>query len=116
MMSLEVIIAVNEQIAAEAAAEGLFPFVPNGPDDVDRWPPFPIPNLGYHEPDGWEKTDNWFVDKTGVGRSDEPALTVEQFKRQLRRYILENPGQGFAISEEGECQVVISAFRRTSEQ
>ena len=67
MMSLETIIAINEQIAAEAAQEGLVPFVPSSADAVDYWPPFPFPNLGYLEPDGWEKTEaRWFVDKTGT--------------------------------------------------
>lgn len=114
MMSLEVIIAVNEEIAAQAAADDLVPFVPHSADDVDYWPPFPFPNLGYFEPDGWEKTEqHWFVDKTGRGLPNEPALTHEQFIRELRRYIAANAGHGLAITEEGEFQVVISAFRRT---
>jgi hypothetical protein len=50
------------------------------------------------------------VDKTGRGYDWEPALTVEQFKQVLRDYVAENPGHGFAIVEEGEFQVVVSAF------
>jgi hypothetical protein len=77
------------------------------------WPPIPFPNLGSLEPDGWERTDAlWFVDKTGYGHDGEAALTVEQFKRELRHYVHENPGHGFAITEEGEFQVYVSAFRR----
>jgi hypothetical protein len=53
----------------------------------------------------------WFVDKTGLGHEWEPALTVEQFKRQLREYVGEHPGHGFAITEEGEFQVYVSAFK-----
>ena len=112
MMSLNAINALNEQIAAQAAEESLVPFVPFNPEDVDRWPPFPIPNIGYLEPDGWIKTETtWFVDKTGWGRDYELALTVDQFKRALHDYINDNPGHGFAMVEEGEFQVVIAAFK-----
>lgn len=113
VQSLGVIRAINEEIAAEAAQEKLIPFVPDGPEDTDRWPPFPFPNLGYCEPLGWNQTDqNWFVDATGRGAEAEPALTVRRFRKELRRYIAENPGHGFAITEEGEFQAVVSAFRR----
>lgn len=112
MMSLESIIALNERIAAEAAEEGLVPFVPGSPEAIDLYPPFPFPNLGYLIPKGWEKTDDsWFVDKTGWGRDDEHALSVEQFKRVLRSYIAEHPEHGLAITEEGEFQLYVSAFR-----
>ena len=113
MLSLKTIIALNEEIAAEAAKKRRVPFVPDGPQDCDRWPPFPFPNLGYYEPPGWEVTEqNWFIDKTGRGDEDEPALTVRRFREELRHYIAENPGHGFAITEEGEFQAVISAFRQ----
>jgi len=116
MMSLEVIIAVNQQIAREAAAEGLVPYVPFNVEEIDRCPPFLFPNIGYLEPDGWEKTDkSWFADKYGCGLPWEPALTWDQFKRQLVGYILRHPGHGFAITEEGEFQVVVSAFRQMEE-
>ena len=112
MMSLEVLRQVNEDIARQAAEEGLVPYVPFDVQEVDSYPPFPLPNLGYLEPEGWEKTDtSWFVDKTGGGQDYEPALTWSQFKRRMRQYISQHPGHGFAITEEGECQVYISAFQ-----
>ena len=110
MMSLSTIIAVNEEIAARALQAKRTPFVPDGPDDVDRWPPFPFPNLGYYEPEGWEQVESWFVDKTGVGYESEPAMTHRALKETLRHYIADNLGHGFAITEEGEFQLVISAF------
>ncbi len=114
MMSLAEIRAINEEVAAHAAKENRVPFVPDRADDVDRWPPFPIPNLGDYLPDGWELTDDqWFVDKTGVGSDHEIALTINQFREALRRHIAENPGDGFAITEEGPCQLYVSAFRRS---
>ena len=112
MMSLAAIVSVNEEIAAEAARKGRVPFVPSSPKDVSRWPTFPFPNLGFYEPKGWEKTDTcWFVDKTGLGYESEAALTVEGFKCELRGYIAANPRHGFAITEEGPFQAVISAFQ-----
>ena len=35
MMSLEVIVAVNQQIARQAAKEGLVPYIPVNADEVD---------------------------------------------------------------------------------
>lgn len=113
MMSLETIIAINEEIAARAARRSLRPLVPNGPEDVDRWKTFPFPNLGYHEPEGWHKVESWFIDKTGHGYEWEPALTQQQFREVLRDHITEHPGDGFAITEEGPFQAVVSAFRKT---
>jgi hypothetical protein len=111
MMSVEVIVAVNNEIAQKAAREGLVPYVPISADEVDT--PFFCPNIGSLEPEGWEKTGaSWFVDKTGHGESWELALTWRQFRRQLAGYILRHPGHGYAITEEGECQVVVSAFKR----
>jgi hypothetical protein len=52
------------------------------------------------------------VDKTGHGLDLEPALTWKQFRKRLVGYILRHPQDGFAITEEGEFQVVVSAFRR----
>jgi hypothetical protein len=111
MMSLQAIHYVNQEIAARAAQDRLVPYVPFDADEIDCWPPIPFPNLGYFEPDDWQQTEaEWFVDKTGVGLDSEPALSVEQFKQVLREYVAEHPGHGFAIVEEGEFQVVVSAF------
>ena len=53
------------------------------------------------KPRGWHKTGtHWFVDKTGHGLDWEPALTWQQFRRQLAGYILRHPARGFAITEE----------------
>jgi len=113
MMSLGSIIAINEETSAKAAMDNRVPFVPNRPEDVDRWPPFPFPNLGYYAPLGWEITDQqWFVDKTGMGRAYQPALTISRFRDELRDFIAAHPGHGLAMTEEGECQAIITAFRR----
>ena len=115
MMSLEVIVAVNNEIAREAAREGFVPYVPFNLDEVDGCTPFTFPNIGYLKPRGWKKTAaSWFVDKTGHGLDWEPALTWKQFRQRLTGYILRHPGHGFAVTEEGEFQVVVSAFKRVA--
>jgi hypothetical protein len=63
------------------------------------------------EPNGWEKVESWFLDKYGVGLESEPAITHRRLKNILRDYIKTNPGHGFAVTEEGQFQVVVSAFR-----
>jgi hypothetical protein len=111
MFSLEVINYLNQQAARKARRHRQKPFVPSGPGAVDAMPPFPFPSLGDFDPPEWERTDDsWFCDKTGWGRADEPALTIVQLKHQLRCYIAENPGHGFAITEEGQFQLYVTAF------
>lgn len=113
MMSLTVIRQMNEEIAAEAAQQDRRPYVPWDAEEVEHWTRCPLPNLGYFEPAGWERTEaSWFVDKTGHGLAWEPAMTWRHFRQQLAQYVVENPGHGFAITEEGEFQLYVSAFRR----
>jgi hypothetical protein len=103
MWSLEVIDYLNQQAARKARKRHKTPLVPDGPEAVEDWLPLPFPSLGNYDPPGWERTeDSWFVDKTGWGRPDEPALTWDQLKDQLQEYIAENPAHGFAITEEGQ--------------
>ena len=111
MMSVDVIVAVNNEIARKAAREGLMPYVPFSSDEITS--PFFCPNIGSLKPRGWRKTGEiWFVDKTGQGFDDEPSLTWQQFRRRLAGYILRHPQHGFAVTQEGEFQVVVSAFQR----
>lgn len=63
-----------------------------------------IPNLGgYVHPD-WERVDNFMVDSSGFGETNEPALTFEQF---VDRVV---PRRGYAIIEEGQFQVIVGEF------
>jgi hypothetical protein len=111
MMSIDVLIAVNNDIARKAARQRLVPYVPASADEVQS--PWFCPNIGSLQPKGWEKTgQTWFVDKTGHGLDWEPALTWAQFRRRLGGYILRHPSHGYAIVEEGEFQCAVAAFRR----
>jgi len=116
MMGLESIVRLNSQIARDAALQRLVPFHPDNVDEIEDWPPFPFPNLGYHCPDGWAEDEDthWFCDKSGCGRDSEPALTINQLKRVLTDYLEDHPQAGFAIVEEGQFQVYVSAFLPTT--
>lgn len=115
MFSIGALIALNHELAAEAAKQDHKPYVPFNIEEVNRWPPFPFPSLGDHAPLGWEKAGtSWFVDATGHGNGWESAMTVQEFTEALRRYVAEHPGHGFAITDQGEFQVVVSAFRHTA--
>jgi hypothetical protein len=117
MMSLEVLRAINDEIAAAAANENRVPYVPFDGSEPERWPPFPFPNLGNHVPPGWALAEgNWFIDKTGSGRPSELALTAEEFRTLLVDYVVEHPDHGYAIIEEGPFQAVIGAMYRVRKQ
>jgi hypothetical protein len=114
MMSIEDIVYVNEKSAAKAASENKEPWVPSKEFLESGKFPGCIPELGYHEPEGWEKLDDiqWFVDHTGWGGENEPALTTNQFHMMWTAYALEHPDHGYAITECGQFQLYINAFRK----
>ena len=115
MWSLEVINYLNGEAAREAKRKQKGPTVPTL-DEIDNFPPFPFPHLGPFVPEGWEQVEdaNWFVDSSGWGRDDEPALSVRRFKNELRAYVEEHPDHGFGIIEAGQFQLYVAAFRPVS--
>lgn len=65
-----------------------------------------IPNFGDHVPDGFVQVEDHFVDSSGMGADDEPALTIRQFVEQL------NTHNGYAITSVGQFQIYITEFSR----
>lgn len=116
MMSLATIKAVNREHAQEAARNGRTPFVYFSVVEVDQTDGFPFPFFGDYRPDGWEMVDTHFVDATGWGTEDEPALTVEQFRRVIRDSIGDHAANretvGWAVIEAGQFQVRVGEFTR----
>lgn len=104
MYGLETIKAMNEERAR--ASKGQQPYVIKSTGEIAGMPPFPFPNFGDYRPKGWKLVETYFVDSSGMGSSDEPALTVEQFKKKLK------VGFGYAIVEAGQFQVYVSEFKR----
>jgi hypothetical protein len=72
-------------------------------------------------PKGWERVTEgysgegvWFVDKTGWGGDDGLALSQDTFCRELGEYCEQHPDHGYAMFEEGQCQVYVAAYRPVS--
>lgn len=112
MMSAEVIKDFQRQAARRASKDKLHPYIV-WPGDQARWMAeleagtlrLPFPNLGTYRPKGWKPTGRTlFVDKSGMGREDEPALTVRGMIEEL------TVDKAYAIIEEGQFQVYLGEF------
>ncbi len=79
-------------------------------DDLDKLkagsaePLSRFPFLGDYVYETWVKMEDYFVDSSGFGSDDEPALTIPQFIDKLV------VGRGYAITEAGEFQVYIGEY------
>lgn len=110
MLSPEYIRDQNMRAAADAAARDMKPFIV-WEQDIRKWeenPGFPFPFFGDYVPDGWEMVDEYFVDASGLGHDDEPALSVGRFLNTLR----DNIGDGYAVTSAGEFQVYVGRYRK----
>jgi len=111
MMSTETILALSRQVAVKAAYLEIEPYIPASPDECLNWNHVPIPNIGQYRPAGWCLVEYHTVDKTGLGRESEPAMTIPAFKKWAADQVRKQNGHaGFAIIEEGQFQVVIALF------
>lgn len=104
MMSLEQIQKLSQEAAEKAAKEKQVPYMIFEQGEINNMPPFPFPFLGSYDPPSWTQTDEYFVDSSGFGSPDEPALTMDQFKEVLK------PGKGYAILETGQFQVWVGEY------
>lgn len=63
---------------------------------------------------GYELIQELFVDSSGFGADDEPALTQNRFMNELSRIIAENNGRVYAtITNAGQFQVYVGLFKKT---
>lgn len=111
MRSLNQIRKTNQELAEKMAQKNKKPYVVYNAEEVDTYPPFPFPNFGDYRPEGWGLEEDFFVDKSGLGKRKELALTVEQFKGKVKKQIKKDGTWGFAIISEGEFQVYVGAFK-----
>ena len=63
-----------------------------------------IPDFGDYRPDDYELVDEYFVDHSGFGQPGEPALTITQFQKLVKKDF------GYAIIEQGQFQLWIGEF------
>jgi hypothetical protein len=107
MMSLQQIRQVSREAAVKAARQRRIPYVITAEDKTDRSHVM-LPFLGDYVPKGWLRTerDELFVDSTGVGGPNEPAMTSAQMFDQF------TVGLGYAIVEAGQFQVYVAEYIR----
>jgi len=62
--------------------------------------------IGQGIPLGYELTEKFFVDSSGMGQEGEGALTFGQFLNKVKA------GRYYGITEAGQFQVYIAEFKR----
>lgn len=107
-MSLESIRSASRQAAMKAARDKQKPFVVTSEDIADLQAgdlsKVKLPFLGDYVPRGFKLVRELFVDSSGFGATNEPALTQGQFYQELK------PGFGYAVIEAGQFQVYVGEF------
>ena len=103
MFSLEEIVRMNNEAGKKAENSELLPLVAKFDKDKAI---FKCPDLGNHIPEGWKEVGRYFVDNSGFGGVDEPALTPGQFQDKIKK------GFGYAIVGTGQFQVYIGEFTK----
>lgn len=94
----------NIDAAAKAAKLKQIPLVAFTDGDVAV---MKCPILGDYVPKGWTLKETLFVDNSGFGGNDEPALTTKQFLAKVK------DGFGYAIVEINRLQVHIGVYEKT---
>ena len=103
MMSLEAIEYENKKAEDRARKNRSKLFVAQTNGDVNiRTAPY----IGDYTPEGWRQTETFFVDSSGMGGQNEPALTFDQLIAEVKQ------GYGYALVSVGQFQVYIAEFRR----
>ena len=111
MWGLETIRRLNNLVGKEARLMGKETLRLTSEKELSAWPPFPIPHLGAacEDFDGeGERVDTLFVDSSGLGSDDEPALSMRQFKARLQELLDEHGALDLAIEEQGQFQLYVA--------
>lgn len=114
MWGLETIRKINHEAAVKAREARLEPTVLESEEQLEDWPPFPLPHLGDACADidkENERVETLFVDSSGMGAENEPALTINQFKTQLKSLMGEYGSLKLAIEDQGQFQVHIAVWK-----
>lgn len=98
--------AAREAVDALGAAHR--PWVPLSVADLDE-PAFPS-FVGKGDPKGWEVVERLFVDASGFGQDDEPALTQTAFRSWIAKHL--DKGYGYAVTGAGRFQVWVTAYEK----
>ena len=117
MLSYSTIADIRQNAAQEAKSFHRLPlsvigFDPGDPREFIRQIPF----LGDYIPAGWKQCPGFpdlFVDKSGCGSDNEPALSLPRFIEIITECADSGRVYGFAIYEEGEFQVYVRVYIQT---
>ena len=103
MMDLKTMEIMEKEAGRKARKEEIEPLIAeyNGDEGI-----FKCPDLGNYKPRGWKKVQEFFVDSSGFGGKNEPALTINQFLKKVKE------GFGYAITQAGQFQVYIGEYKR----
>lgn len=115
MMGLEQIKAMNRDATRHARRHAKQPWEPSAADRVMlSTGVIPstarLPFIGDYVPKGWKRVgERLFVDTSGFGRDDEPALSQSQLAKAMAKY---PPGTAYALIEHGQFQGYVQAYKR----
>lgn len=99
MWDLEYIKNMNKE--SGKTAKGKKPYIAKCDNDENV---LRCPNFGDYRPKKWRLKNKYFVDNSGFGSNNEPALTIDQFLSKVK------VGYGYAITEVDQFQVHIGEF------
>lgn len=112
MMSLSTIRDYADKATRKARREKLAPAVPKPADLAalrrGERGSFRIPFVGDYVAPGWKLETTHFIDMSGLGADNEPAMTLARFLK----HVAANPGRGFGLLEHGQFQGHIGEFKR----
>ncbi len=114
MYGLETIVEMNRKAGEEARAAGTQPLrLPLG----FEWPPPPgqqlpfVGDAGEQFDDDLVRVETLFVDTSGFGAEDEPALTMQQLGDRLRELAEEHGPLLVATVEHGQFQANLGVWK-----
>lgn len=135
MMDIETIVALNKEQGRKAKRNSVKPTQFNEEDiqqaeNGNITPIRKITNLGNYIPKGWKRFNvnelkqklnlpfDWkfldngglFVDSSGFGSDNEPALSVNQFLQTVSKLFKIRNDLGFAICSEGQFQLTVGVY------
>lgn len=113
MWDLATIKYLNQKVGEEARLAGKEPLRLMSESALEKWPPFPVPHLGEACEDvdeDYTRLETLFVDSSGFGSDDEPALSMRQFKVRVQELFEEHGPLLLAIEEQGQFQLYVAVW------
>ena len=110
MWSLTTLDRINRKAAQKS--EGKEPYVMDSTDEIDSWPPFPFPQLGYDACSEVElkEVDSLFCDMTGRDHRGF-ALHYTEVRTRLRDLFDEHGPLAIAIGQVGPYQLNVKVWK-----